>query len=156
MRSVSASNEKVVCRKVCFKRLTKFQVKKKKKRFDRPIRLLSGSVGSFWRAFVWWISYAGCAHCVVVHVKTVKTKLSGGTDSNKSNLINYRQAISRNYSRQLYKHIHVVRHIRSTCLLLLLVSKILKGLDYNNTNSSWLLAFTRRFWFFCRWHIGQR
>ena len=34
MGSVSASNEKVVCRKVCFKRLTKFQVKKK--RFDRP------------------------------------------------------------------------------------------------------------------------
>ena len=29
MSSVSASNEKVVCRKVCFKRLTKFQVKKK-------------------------------------------------------------------------------------------------------------------------------
>ena len=26
---VSASNEKVVCRKLCFKRLTKFQVKKK-------------------------------------------------------------------------------------------------------------------------------
>ena len=95
--------------------------------FDRPTRLLPGWVGSFWRAFVWWISCAGCAHCVVVHVKTVKTKLSGGTDSNKSNLINYRQAISRNYSRQLYKHIHVVRHIRSTCLLLLLVSKILTG-----------------------------
>ena len=30
MSSVSASNEKVVCRKLCFKRLTKFQVKKKK------------------------------------------------------------------------------------------------------------------------------
>ena len=45
MGSVSASNEKVVCRKVCFKRLTKFQVKKK--RFDRPTRLLPGSVGSF-------------------------------------------------------------------------------------------------------------
>ena len=28
MGSVSASNEKVVCRKVCFKRLTKFPVKK--------------------------------------------------------------------------------------------------------------------------------
>ena len=56
-----------------------------------------------------------------------------GTDSNKSNLINYRQAISRNYTRQLYKHIHVVRHICSTCLLLLLISKILKGLDYDNT-----------------------
>ena len=30
MGSVSASNEKVISRKVCFKRLTKFQVKKKK------------------------------------------------------------------------------------------------------------------------------
>ena len=29
MDSVSASNGKVICRKVCFKRLTKFQVKKK-------------------------------------------------------------------------------------------------------------------------------
>ena len=29
MSSVSASNEKVMCRKVCFKRLTKYQVKKK-------------------------------------------------------------------------------------------------------------------------------
>ena len=29
MHSVSASNEKVICRKVCFKQLTKFQVKKK-------------------------------------------------------------------------------------------------------------------------------
>ena len=37
MGSVSASNERVVCRKVCLKRLTKFQVKKK--RFDRPTRL---------------------------------------------------------------------------------------------------------------------
>ena len=37
------------------------------------------------------------------------------------------------YTRQLYKHIHVVHHICSTCLLLLLISKILKGLDYDNT-----------------------
>ena len=36
MGSVSESNEKLVCGKVCFKRLTKFQVKK---RFDRPTRL---------------------------------------------------------------------------------------------------------------------
>ena len=47
--------------------------------------------------------------------------------------MNYRQAISRNYTRQLYKHIHVVHHICSTFLLLLLISKILKGLDYDNT-----------------------
>ena len=45
MGSVSASNEKVICRKVCFKRLTKFQVKRKE--FDRPTRLLKGSVGFF-------------------------------------------------------------------------------------------------------------
>ena len=37
MGSVSKRKEKVVCRKVCFKRLTKFQVKKKK--LDRPARL---------------------------------------------------------------------------------------------------------------------
>ena len=29
MGSVSASNEKVICRKVCYKRLTKLQVRKK-------------------------------------------------------------------------------------------------------------------------------
>ena len=29
MGSVSGRNEKVICRKVCFKRVTKFQVKKK-------------------------------------------------------------------------------------------------------------------------------
>ena len=56
-----------------------------------------------------------------------------GTDSNKNNLINYRQAICRNYTRQLYKHIHVEYQIYSTCLLLLLISKILKGLDNYNT-----------------------
>ena len=38
---MSASNKKVNCRKVCFKRLTKFQVKK---RFDRPTRLSPGQV----------------------------------------------------------------------------------------------------------------
>ena len=43
---MSASSEKVICRKVCFKRLTKFQVKKKG--FDRPTRLLPGSVGFFY------------------------------------------------------------------------------------------------------------
>ena len=46
MSSVSASNEKVFCRKVCFKRLTTAKWKKKK-RFGRPTRLLPGSVSSF-------------------------------------------------------------------------------------------------------------
>ena len=34
----------------------------------------------------------------------------------------YQWAISRNYTWQLYKHIHVVHHICSTCLLPLLIS----------------------------------
>ena len=55
------------------------------------------------------------------------------TYSNKSNLINYRWPISQNYTRQLYKHIHVEYQICSTCLLLLLISKILKGLDNYKT-----------------------
>ena len=37
----------------------------------------------------------------------------------KSNLTNHRWAISRSYTRQLYKRIHFVHHICSTCLLLL-------------------------------------
>ena len=47
MGSVSASNEKVVCRNVCFKRLIS-KIPSEKKRFDRPTRLLPGSVGSFY------------------------------------------------------------------------------------------------------------
>ena len=36
--------KRLICRKVCLKRLTKF---KEKKKFDRPTTLLPGSVGSF-------------------------------------------------------------------------------------------------------------
>ena len=37
------ARKRLICKKVCFKRSRKFQVKK---RFDRPRRLLPGSVGS--------------------------------------------------------------------------------------------------------------
>ena len=37
------ATKRLICKKVCFKRSRKFQVKK---RFDRPRRLLPGSVGS--------------------------------------------------------------------------------------------------------------
>ena len=37
------ARKRLICKKVCFKWSTKFQVKK---RFDRPGRLLPGSVGS--------------------------------------------------------------------------------------------------------------
>ena len=44
MGSVFESNEKVNCRKVCFKR--SYKKVPSEKRFDRPRRLLPGSVGS--------------------------------------------------------------------------------------------------------------
>ena len=76
MGSVSASNEEVICRKDCFKRLTKFQVKKKA--FDRPTSLLSESVGYFLTCIgMMNFMCRNCAHCVVVHVKTVNIKISG-------------------------------------------------------------------------------
>ena len=75
MGSVSASNEKVVCRKVCFKRLTKFQVKKKS-----LIGLQDSSrIGWFFLTCICMMNFMCrmCSLCVVVHVKTVKIKLSG-------------------------------------------------------------------------------
>ena len=81
MASVSASNEKVICRKVCFKRLTKFQVKKK--RFDRPTlqdsyqdRLVLFNMHMYDEFHV--------PDVLIVLLRTLK-----GTDSIKSNLINY-------------------------------------------------------------------
>ena len=43
----------------------------------------------FWKFLVWWISCAGCAHCVAVHVKTKLSRVLSQT----SNLINWRWAI---------------------------------------------------------------
>ena len=81
MGSVSESNEKVVCRKVCFKRLTKFQVKKK--RFDRPTlqdsyqdRLVLFNMHMYDEFHV--------PDLLIVLLYTLK-----GTDSIKRNLINY-------------------------------------------------------------------
>ena len=81
MGSVSASNKKVICRKVCFKRLTKFQVKKK--RFDRPTlqdsyqdRLVLFNMHMYDEFHV--------PDLLIVLLLTLK-----GTDSIKSNLINY-------------------------------------------------------------------
>ena len=46
-----SSNERLICKKVCFKQSRKFQVKK---RFDRPRRLLPGSVGSSFNVHMYW------------------------------------------------------------------------------------------------------
>ena len=70
--------------KSLFKQLAKFQVKKKG---------LIGLQDSYqdWLvlfnvSYVWWISCGRCAHCVVVHVKTVKIKVSGVLIKTKPNL----------------------------------------------------------------------
>ena len=70
MGSVSASSKKVICRRVCFKQLAKFQVKKK--RFDRPTRLLPGLVGSFINVHMY-----DEFHVPDVLTVLLKTKLSG-------------------------------------------------------------------------------
>ena len=80
MGSVSASNEKVVCRKVCFKRLTKFQVKKKG---------LIGLQDSYQDRLVLFNMHMYDEFhvpdvLIVLLIRTLK-----GTDSIKSNLINY-------------------------------------------------------------------
>ena len=79
MGSVSASNEKVVCRKVCFKRLTKFQVKKKG---------LIGLQDSYQDRLVLFNMHMydefHVPDLLIVLLRTLK-----GTDSIKSNLINY-------------------------------------------------------------------
>ena len=62
----------------------------------------------------------------------VKTKLSGVLIQTKA-IINYQWAISRNYTRQIYKHIHVLHETCSTCLLLLLISQILNRTRQQNT-----------------------
>ena len=75
MRSVSASNEKVVCRKVCFKRLTKFQVKKKGLiglQDSYQDRLVLFNVHMYDEFHVPDVLIV----LLYTHVKTVKTKLS--------------------------------------------------------------------------------
>ena len=79
MGSVSASKEKVVCTRVCFKRLTKFQVKKNG---------LIGLQDSYQDRLVLFIVHM-CNEFHVPHVLIVllNTKTLRGTDSNKSNHI---------------------------------------------------------------------
>ena len=80
MGSVSATYEKVVCRKVCFRWLTKFQVKKKGLiglQDSYEDRLVLFNVHMYDEFHV-----PDVLIVLVVHVKV--------SESNKSNLINYR------------------------------------------------------------------
>ena len=52
---------------------------------------------------------------VLLYGVHLKTKLSRVL-INKKQSYNFRCAISRNYTRQLYKHINVVHRIRPTCV----------------------------------------
>ena len=104
------ATKRLICKKVCFKRSRKFPVKK---RFGRCRRLLPGSVGSSFNVHMYWYprlicneDYFNVPDVLIVFCEDWSLK---GTDSN-SNLTNYRWAISRNYTWQLYEHIHVVHH----------------------------------------------
>ena len=83
MSSVSASNEKVVCRKVCFKRLTKFQVKKKgliglqDSYQDRLVLFNMHMYDEFHVPDVLIYVVVVLIYVVVVHVKTVRLNSQG-------------------------------------------------------------------------------
>ena len=83
MGSVSASNEKVVCRKVCFKRLTKFQVKKKgliglqDSYQDRLVLFNMHMYDEFHVPDVLIYVVVVLIYVVVVHVKTVGLNSQG-------------------------------------------------------------------------------
>ena len=110
--SVSASNKNVNFVKVCFKRLSNFQVKKKKGLID--LQTLT-RIGCFFLTCICMMNFM-CRMCSLCCC-TCEDETLNVTYSNKSNLINYRWPISQNYTRQLYKHIHVVHHVCSACLL---------------------------------------
>ena len=63
---------------------------------------------------------------------------------------------SRNYTRQLYKHIHVVQHICSTFIAAVAAYLINLTRLRQHCSSSWLLVFTRRFWLLCHLHMEHR
>ena len=124
---VSKINEILTCRKVCFKWL-KFRV--------IHVGLHDSyqrSVGSFYRAYLWWIfpcrMYSLCLF-------TCKGLNSQGywLKQKQSYKIFDEQFIET--TKQL-----VVRHICSTCFLLL-ISSILNTIRLRQHCSSWLLVFT--------------
>ena len=122
------ATKSLICKKVCFKLSRKFQVKK---RFDRPRRLLPGSVGSSFKVHMYWYVMKNlmCQMCSLCSCEDLTLQ---GTDS-KSNLINYRWAISRNYTLQLYEHIHVVNR---NLLDLLAVAAYLLNFEYDSTTTT--------------------
>ena len=66
------ATKRLICKKVCFKRSRKFQVKK---RFDRPRKLLPGSVGSSFKVHMCWYVVESLMYRIRL-LCSVKTKLS--------------------------------------------------------------------------------
>ena len=93
---------------------------------------------------LWWISCAACAHCVTVHVKTKTLK---GTDSNKSNLMDYWWAIPEtipgNFIGISMLCSTFARHLVAAVAAYLINLTRLR----QHCSSSWLLVFMQRFWF---------
>ena len=102
------ATKRLICKKVCFKRSRKFPVKQ---RFGRRIKLLPGSVASSFNVHMYWYPRLICNKDLMCRIDVLivfsEDWTLKGTDS-KSNLENCRWAISRNFTWQLYEHIHVV------------------------------------------------
>ena len=124
------ATKRLICKKVCFKLSTKFQVKK---RFDRPRRLLPGLVGSSFNVHN-YILICNEEFNVPDVLIVFLWRLNSQRYRFKKQPINYRWAISRNYTWQLYEHIHVVhrKFARLACCCCL-SPKFWIGLDYDNT-----------------------
>ena len=102
------------------------------KGFARPTRLLPGSV-VFFNVHMYDEFHVLDVLIVLLYMWRLWILNSQGYWFKQKQSYKFSISDFPNYTRQLYKRIHVVHHICSTCLLLLLISKILKGLDYDNT-----------------------
>ena len=124
------ATKRLICKKVCFKWSRKFQVKR---RFDWPRRLLPGSVGSSFNVHMYWYVMKNLM-CRMSSLCSCEDETLKGTDS-KSDLINYRWAISRNYTWQFYEQIYVVHR---NLLDLLAAAAYLLNFEYDSTTTTLL------------------
>ena len=97
------ATKRLICKKVCFKRSRKFQVKEM---FDRPRRLLPGSVGSSFNVHMYWyvLKNLNVPDVLIVFLWILNSQ---GYWFKKQS---FKLSMSDfpNYTWQLYKHIHVV------------------------------------------------
>ena len=123
------ATKRLICKKVCFKRSRKFQVKE---RFDRPRRLLPGSVGSSFNVHMCWyvvknLMYRMCSLC------SVKTKLSRVLSHKKQSYKLSMSDFPKLYLATLWAHPCCESQFARLSCCCCLSPKFWIGLDYDNT-----------------------